>query len=128
MTKFGKFYFKFFKEGKEYLFKISQLSDTIMFINTIFSGTEKQIGKLKLLLDSLESDRKIIYGMHATYASIMSCYIEDRDEKHIHFIDGTEGGYTSAARKLNIYKEYFGSKKGSFRYKKKSLKKATFFI
>lgn len=28
----------------------------------------------------------------------MSCYIEDRKEKHIHFVDGTEGGYTSAAR------------------------------
>ncbi|QOD59729.1 DUF3095 domain-containing protein [Polaribacter haliotis] len=114
ITKLGKFYFKFFKEGKEYLFKVSQLSDTIMLdgsINTVFSGTDKQIGKLKLLLDSLESDRKIIYGMHATYASIMSCYIEDRDEKHIHFVDGTEGGYTSAAgelkRKLNNYKEYF---------------------
>ncbi|WP_338034474.1 DUF3095 family protein [Lacinutrix algicola] len=30
-------------------------------------------------------------------ASIMSCYFEDREEKHIHFVDGTEGGYTSAA-------------------------------
>ena len=114
ITNLGKYYFKFFKEGKAYLYKVSQLSDTIMLdgsINTVFSGTDMQINKLKLLLDSLESDKKIIYGMHATYASIMSCYIEDRDEKHIHFVDGTEGGYTTASRelkkKLNTYKEYF---------------------
>ncbi|QNM84958.1 DUF3095 domain-containing protein [Polaribacter pectinis] len=114
ITNFGKYYFKFFKEGKEYLFKVSQLSDTIMLdgsINTVFSGTDKQISNLKLLLDSLESDREIIYGIHATYASIMSCYIEDRDEKHIHFVDGTEGGYTSAAgelkKKLKAHIAYF---------------------
>lgn len=114
LTNFGKYYFKFFKGGKEYLYKVSQLSDTIMLdgsINTVFSGTEKQISKLKLLLDLLESDKEIIYGMHATYASIMSCYIEDREEKHIHFVDGTEGGYTTAAgelkRKMNSDKEYF---------------------
>ncbi|TMM29863.1 DUF3095 domain-containing protein [Polaribacter aestuariivivens] len=114
ITNFGKLYFKYFKAGKEYLFKVSQLSDTIMLdgsINTVFSGNENQINKLKLLLDSLESDREIIYGIHATYASIMSCYIEDREEKHIHFVDGTEGGYTSAAgelkRKLNAHTAYF---------------------
>lgn len=114
MTNFGKYYFKYFKEGKEYLYRVSQLSDTIMLdgsINTVFSGTGKKISQLKLILDSLESDGEIIYGMHATYASIMSCYIEDRDQKHIHFVDGTEGGYTSAAgelkKKLNARKEYF---------------------
>ncbi len=114
ITNFGKYYFRFFKDGKAYLYKVSQLSDTIMLdgsVNTVFSGTEKQISKLKLLLDSLESQQKIIYGIHATYASIMSCYIEDRDEKHIHFVDGTEGGYTTASRelkkKIKSYKAYY---------------------
>jgi len=55
------------------------------------------INRLQILLDDLESSDKIIYGLHITHASIMSCYIEDRKEKHIHFVDGTEGGYTSAA-------------------------------
>lgn len=67
------------------------------FLNTVISGTDKQVNRLKILLDELESNNEIIYGMHITHASIMSCYIEDREEKHIHFVDGTEGGYTSAA-------------------------------
>ena len=100
ITVFGKYYFKFFKAGKLYIYRVSQLSDTIMLdgsINTVISGNDKQIKRLQILLDDLESNKKIIYGLHTTHASIMSCYIEDREEKHIHFVDGTEGGYTSAA-------------------------------
>ena len=100
ITIFGKYYFKLFKAGKRYVYKVSQLSDTIMLdgsINTVISGTNKQVSRLQILLDDLESNNKIIYGLHTTHASIMSCYIQDRKEKHIHFVDGTEGGYTSAA-------------------------------
>ncbi|WP_073220364.1 DUF3095 domain-containing protein [Aequorivita viscosa] len=100
VTLIGKLYFKFFKTGKLYKQRITQLSDTIMldgFLNTVITGTDNQINRLKVTLDELESKNKIIYGMHITHASIMSCYIEDRDKKHVHFVDGTEGGYTSAA-------------------------------
>lgn len=100
ITYFGKYYFKYFIGGKDYLFRVTQLSDTIVLdgsINTIFSGTQKQLNQLKMLLDTLENDDKIVYGLHATYASIMSCYIEDREENHIHFVDGTKGGYVNAS-------------------------------
>lgn len=100
LTHVGKFYFNNFKSGKLYKHKVALLSDTIMLdglLNTVISGTDKQVNKLKILLDALEASNKIIYGLHITHASIMSCYVEDRDAKHIHFVDGTEGGYTSAA-------------------------------
>lgn len=100
LTIVGKYYFKFFKSGKLYKQKVAQLSDTIMldgFLNTVISGTNEQVDKLKSVLDNLEKDNKIIYGIHITHASIMSCYVEDREDRHIHFVDGTEGGYTSAA-------------------------------
>jgi hypothetical protein len=45
----------------------------------------------------MEREGKITYGMNITHSSIMSCYVEDRRDKHIHFIDGTNGGYTKAA-------------------------------
>jgi len=107
VTMIGTFYFKFLKAGKLYKYRVTQLSDTIMLdglLNTVISGTDKQINKLKRLLDDLESKDKIIYGMHITHASIMSCYIENREEKHIHFVDGTEGGYTSAAIMFKLKK------------------------
>ncbi|QHI34977.1 hypothetical protein IMCC3317_03230 [Kordia antarctica] len=100
ITLFGKYYFKFFPEGKRYLHSVTQLSDTIMLdgaINTVISGNSKQISKFQIFLDNLESQRVITYGIHITHSSIMSCYVQDRKENHIHFVDGTEGGYTSAA-------------------------------
>lgn len=101
ITSIGKLYFKYFKRGKEYIYKIIQLSDTLMIdgtINTVISGEEKQINQLVSFLNELESNDKITYGIHTTHGCIMSCYVEDRKDKHIHFIDGTDGGYTSAAK------------------------------
>jgi hypothetical protein len=100
MTKIGKFYFKFIDADEGYFFKVTKLSDTIMldgFINTVITGTDGQIKEFQFFLDSLETQKKIIYGWHITHASIMSCYVQDRKENHIHFVDGTEGGYTTAA-------------------------------
>ena len=100
LTSLGVYYFKFFPKGKQYLFRVTQLSDTIMIdgsLTTVLSGTQKQMDKLKKDLDTLENNNDILYGLHTTYASIMSCYVENMDKNHIHFVDGTEGGYTSAA-------------------------------
>ncbi len=101
VTGFGKYYFKYFKEGKSYLLKVSQLSDTLMIdgsINTVISGDREQIDQLVAYLDEMEAAKKINYGIHITHASVMSCYVEDRKDNHIHFVDGTDGGYTSAAK------------------------------
>jgi len=101
VTRFGKYYFKYFEEGKSYLFKVSQLSDTLMIdgsINTVISGDQDQIDKLIIYLDEMEANKKFNYGIHVTHASVMSCYVEDRKDNHIHFVDGTDGGYTAAAK------------------------------
>jgi len=101
VTGFGKYYFKYFEEGKSYLLKVSQLSDTLMIdgsINTVISGDREQIDRLIAHLDKMEAANKINYGIHITHASVMSCYVEDRKDNHIHFVDGTDGGYTSAAK------------------------------
>ena len=34
--------------------------------------------------------------------SVMTCYIENRNAKHIHFVDGADGGYTEAAKEIKI--------------------------
>jgi hypothetical protein len=102
-TYLGTYYFKYFKEGKRYLNKISLLSDTLMIdgtINTVLEGSISKIETLREYLDTAEHDGKLSYGIHVTYASVMSCYVQDREDKHIHSVDGTEGGYTSAALML----------------------------
>lgn len=100
-TLYGPYYFKRTEAGKNYLAKISQLTDSLMLdgnINTIISGTAAQIKELTNYLEGRERAGEIVFGFHVTHASVMSCYVRDHDEDHVHFLDGTEGGYTSAAR------------------------------
>lgn len=89
--------------GKEYLKNLVELSDTLVLngmMNTVISGTEVQRKKLDTRLQRLEEAGQIVYGMNVCNESIMSCYVQDRKDNHIHFIDGSEGGYTAAAIKM----------------------------
>ena len=104
-TLVGKWYFNMSKNGKQYLNQIGQLSHTFMLdgmINTIFTAEQPKIDLFVTYLNQLEKENKIIYGIHLTHASVMSCYVLDRKTKHAHFVDGTEGGYTSAAKMFKV--------------------------
>ena len=93
-------YFRLFNKNVEYLKNIPASSDTMMIdgaINTVFSGTQAKIDQFIAHIDGLERLGRLNYGIHVTHSSIMSCYVEDRKNNHIHFVDGTEGGYTKAA-------------------------------
>ena len=103
LTFFGFVYFRFDKEGKAYLHKLVELSDTLVLdgrINTVISGTTKQRILLTTELERLEKDGDLFFGMHVSRESVMSCYVRNRDDQHIHFIDGSQGGYTQAASML----------------------------
>lgn len=100
-TLFGSLYLNLSPNGKIYLKQIGQFSHTFMLdgmINTIFTAEQHKIDLFIAYLNQLEKKQKIIYGIHVTHASVMSCYVLDRKTKHSHFVDGTEGGYTSAAK------------------------------
>ncbi|QXP69351.1 DUF3095 family protein [Polaribacter sp. R2A056_3_33] len=104
-TLIGKWYFNMSEDGKQYLNQIGQLSHTFMLdgmINTIFTAEQPKIDLFTTYLNQLEKENKIIYGIHVTHASVMSCYVLDRKTKHAHFVDGTEGGYTSAAKMFKV--------------------------
>ncbi|WP_299799386.1 DUF3095 family protein [uncultured Maribacter sp.] len=107
-TNIGRIYFSLSKSGKQYLKQIGQLSHSFMLdgmINTIFTAEQDKIDLFLDFLNQLESDNKIVYGIHVTHASVMSCYVLDRKTSHSHFVDGTEGGYTSAAKMLKVKKK-----------------------
>jgi hypothetical protein len=104
----GKFYFKYNLKinnlkGKDYLEQVIAFSDTLTIdgrINTIVSGTKENRMRLLEYLKQQETTGRLFYGHHVSKESIMTCYIENRDSKHIHFIDGSNGGYTEAAKEL----------------------------
>lgn len=88
------------RKGKTYLHQLVALSDTLVMdgkISTVISGTRQQRELLQDMLNKMESDGEIWYGLHVSGESVMSCYVRNLNEKHIHFVDGSEGGYTKAA-------------------------------
>jgi hypothetical protein len=88
------------KKGKHYLNRLVEMSDTLVIdgkINTVMSGTPAQRKKLQEILVKLENDGELFFGFHVSRESVMSCYVRDLEDGHIHFVDGSEGGYTKAA-------------------------------
>ncbi|KAA5823413.1 DUF3095 domain-containing protein [Algibacter amylolyticus] len=99
----GNFYYLPNKTGRKYLKELTQLSDILVIdgrINMVISGTSKQRKLLTTFLDGLEKNKHIVYGIHVSNRSIMSCYVQNRNAKHIHFVDGGSSGYTRAAKVL----------------------------
>ncbi|MNV57518.1 hypothetical protein D3C71_1498540 [compost metagenome] len=91
------------ESGKNYLNKLVEMSDTLVIdgrINTVITGNEAQRLALIKVLDGFESSGDILYGIHISGDSVMSCYVRDLKDGHIHFVDGAEGGYTQAAGQL----------------------------
>jgi hypothetical protein len=95
----GYFYFKT-KKGRVYLHNMVAMSDTLVIdgrINTVISGTSEQRQLLETELMKIERDGEILYGLYVSKESVMSCYVRDLKDGHVHFVDGAEGGYTKAA-------------------------------
>ncbi|WP_442588086.1 DUF3095 family protein [Pedobacter sp. AW31-3R] len=91
------------RKGKDYLDRLVEMSDTLVIdgkINTVISGNSLQRGRLCKVLDTLEAKGEICYGFHVSKDAVMSCYVRDLEDGHIHFVDGSEGGYTQAAAML----------------------------
>ena len=90
-TMLGSLYFRT-KKGKNYLHQLVELSDTLVMdgkINTVISGTRHQRETLQDALDEMEKDGEISYGLHVSKESVMSCYVRNMNEDHIHFVDGS---------------------------------------
>ena len=100
LTLFGHIYFKFDQKGKHYIDRLVELSDTLVIdgrINTVISGSSEQRDRLLHALQEMEEKGDIVFGMSVSSECVMSCYVQNRDDDHIHFIDGAGAGYTQAA-------------------------------
>jgi hypothetical protein len=102
-TLVGYAYLRWVKHGRVYLDGVTRLSDTLMIdgrVSTVIAGTRAQRERLVTALNAMEAAGGIRYGMQVCAESVMSCYVRDRRNDHIHFVDGMGGGYTRAATML----------------------------
>jgi len=96
----GKYWYLPSEIGQKYLNELVKLCDIFVLdgrINMVISGKATQRSALVDFLEELEKNGEIIYGIHVSQESIISCYVRNREAHHIHFIDGGDGGYTQAA-------------------------------
>lgn len=109
-TAIGRLYFKYNwtiggLSGQEYLAQLIAHADTLTVdgrINTIVCAPPERHERFLRFLQKQEAAGLLVYGHYASKESIMTCYIENLNQKHIHFVDGADGGYTLAARELKV--------------------------
>ncbi|MEL7119295.1 MAG: DUF3095 family protein [Bacteroidota bacterium] len=103
ITIVSKGYLGMIKNSNRQLNQLVQLSYTLVLdgrISTVISGTSKQRKNLQVALEQMENEGLLYFGLYVSKASIMSCYVRDQSNLHIHFVDGSDGGYTIAAKVL----------------------------
>ena len=67
----------------------------------IIDCTPSQANEIRKSLEAMHADGEIFYGIHESETSLMTCYVNGLDEgKHIHFVDGGNGGYAMAAKQM----------------------------
>jgi hypothetical protein len=69
-------------------------------LRMVISGTRAQREQLTAFLDQLHYEKKIIFGIHPSPSAIVTCMIFNYDTEHIHFLDGSNGGYAMAAKNM----------------------------
>lgn len=69
-------------------------------LRMILAGTEDQHRRLRGTLEAYRADGLIAYGLHISPASLVTCIVTDYNHRHVHFLDGSDGGYAMAAKEL----------------------------
>lgn len=70
-------------------------------LRMILDCSSVQIDQLDALCKDLRASHGACFGLHRSDAALMTCFVPDFSEgSHIHFIDGSNGGYAVAAKQL----------------------------
>jgi hypothetical protein len=87
-----------------YKAEMAQNTDFAKYDDTlamVIDCPEARIPRIRAYLDGLCEQGDLSYGIHLSDTALMTCLVESATEhKHVHFIDGGEGGYTQAAKEL----------------------------
>ncbi|PZV17477.1 MAG: DUF3095 domain-containing protein [Pseudanabaena sp.] len=69
-------------------------------LRMVISGTTQQRQKIIDYLEKEFQEGHLVYGFHVSDRALMTCLVFERDGRQVHFVDGADGGYALAARKL----------------------------
>ena len=75
-------------------------------LRMVMDGSEAQYEDLRSYLEGQHRKGRLVYGMHKSSEALVTCIVFSYNGNHVHFVDGSDGGYAMAARGL---KEQLGS-------------------
>lgn len=76
-----------------------KLDDTF---RSVFAAKKTALAKFESWLKNQEEAGELLYGMHISDAAQLTCLISQTGVKHVHFVDGCDGGYALAAKALKL--------------------------
>lgn len=83
---------------KETLVRNSDVRKFVDVYRQILAGTAAQRAALTGWLEERYAAGELVYGLHVTDRAHMTCLVFDYSGRHLHFIDGADGGLFLAAR------------------------------
>ena len=82
---------------------VSEATDFKKFddvLRMVVSGRTKQRQKIVEYLEKKFQEGHLVYGFHVSDRALMTCLVFERDGRQVHFVDGADGGYALAAKKM----------------------------
>jgi hypothetical protein len=67
-------------------------------LQLVLDLTPEQLSAVKSHLEAAYAAGELVFGMHVSETALMTCFVEDiGNSRHIHFVDGADGGLSMAA-------------------------------
>jgi hypothetical protein len=90
-------------DGKRYRRELVRNTDFRKFDETLRMVLDLSRADCTALEGFLEVERaagQLAYGMHRADSALVTCFVRSYEGDHVHFIDGSDGGYALAAKQL----------------------------
>ncbi len=90
-------------DGARYKAEFVQNCDFRKFDETlrmVLDVSEEQVCGIETLLADYRQRHELAYGMHRSSEALVTCYVRSYSGDHVHFVDGSDGGYAMAAKQL----------------------------
>lgn len=90
--------------GQQYRVELRKNTDYQRFDDTLrilLDCSSAEADEIDQMLNLRAQNKSLVYGLHRADSALMTCLVFDLDKaEHIHFVDGNNGGFTSAAKVL----------------------------
>ncbi len=69
-------------------------------LRMVLDASAAQVEELERWLATERAAGRLAWGLHKSREALITCLVEAHEGRHLHFVDGSDGGYALAARQL----------------------------